>query len=232
MSVLRICPLDCQRCFLRPVQHFAVRLSQGKTPRHIMWAVVISNFNHRLHPLCLLVFVHKYVVTTHMHDNTNLWLKLIQIWPPQDVSWRFPSDNLTAKRCTCTERSPRHSNEVWTVLRHQYLPATYHKNHRPIKTNERYIVFMLSQWTSTRRLVPLSNSPRTCTYTAHHPRRSSKVWTVLRHRGLSATCHKCHKLIKTSASYTLFVPSQWMTTSQWEIIWSRHACVHTNFSRP
>ena len=28
-----------------------------KTPRHILWAVVISNF--------------MYVVTTHMHDDTN-----------------------------------------------------------------------------------------------------------------------------------------------------------------
>ena len=103
---------------------------------------------------------------------------------------------------TCTERSPRRSNEVWTVLRHQCLSATHHKRHRPIKTNERYVMFMLSQWMFTRRLVSLS-SP--CTYTAHHPRRSNKVWTVLRHRDLSATCHKSHKPIKTSASYTVFV---------------------------
>ena len=122
---------------------------------------------------------------------------------------------------TCTERSPRRSNEVWTVLRHQCLSATHHKRHRPIKTNKRYVVFMPSQWTSTRRLVSLS-SP--CTYTAHHPRRSNKVWTVLRHRRLSATCHKSHKShkpIKTNASYTVFVLSHWMTTSRWEIIWSR-----------
>ena len=46
---------------------------------------------------------------------------------------------------TCTERSPRRSNEVWTVLRHQCLSATHHKSHRPIKTNERYVVFMLSR---------------------------------------------------------------------------------------
>ena len=67
-----------------------------ETPRHILSALVISNFNHRLHLVCFLVFVHKYVVTTHMHDNTNLWL---QIWPPKDASWRFPSDNFTAKCC-------------------------------------------------------------------------------------------------------------------------------------
>ena len=79
-----------------------MRLSQGKTPRHILWAVVISNF---VHPVCFFVFVHKYVVTTHMHDNTNLWLKLIQIWPPQDASWRFPFDNFTAKRCRSQLRS-------------------------------------------------------------------------------------------------------------------------------
>ena len=119
---------------------------------------------------------------------------------------------------TCTEHSPRCSNEIWTVLRHLCLSATHHKSHRPIKTNECYIVFMLSQWTSTRWLVSLS-SPRT--YTAHHPRCANKVWTVLQHQGLSATCHKSHKPIKTSTSYTVFVLSQWMTTSRWEIIWSR-----------
>ena len=118
---------------------------------------------------------------------------------------------------TCTERSSRCSNDVWTVLRHQCLSATHHRSHRPIKTNECYVVFMLSQWTSTRQLVSLS-LPRT--YTAHHPRCSNKVWTVLRHQGFSATCHKSHKPIKTSASYTVFVLSQWMTTLPWEIIWS------------
>ena len=132
------------------------------------------------------------------------------------MSTQLPA--LLPSPCTFTERSPRHSNKVWTVLRHQCLPATYHKNHRPIITNKCYIMFMLSQWMSIRRLVSLS-SPRT--YIAHHPRCSNKVWTVLRHQGLSATCHKSHKPIKTSASYILFVPSQWMTTSQWKIIWSR-----------
>ena len=119
---------------------------------------------------------------------------------------------------TCTKCSPRRSNEVRTVLRHQCLSATHHKSLRPIKTNEHYVVFMLSQWTSTRWLVLLS-PPRT--YTAHHPRHSNKVWTVFRSQGLSATCHKSHKPIKTSTSHTVFVLSQWMTTLLWEVIWSR-----------
>ena len=51
-----------------------------------------------------------------MHDNTNLWLMLIQIWPPQDASWRFPSDNFTAKRCTQVTRYHAYSYHLTRIL--------------------------------------------------------------------------------------------------------------------
>ena len=55
-------------------------------------------------------------MTTHIHDNTNLWLKLIQIWPPQDASLRFPSDNFTAKRCTQVTRYHAYSYHLTRIL--------------------------------------------------------------------------------------------------------------------
>ena len=65
---LRVTMIPCIiPCIVWELQHFAVRLSQGIEGT----SVVINVFKHRLHPVCFLVFVHKYVVTTHMHDNTN-----------------------------------------------------------------------------------------------------------------------------------------------------------------